>query len=62
MYCCGQKHPETGYVCTRKDIDLEEEVEALAEHPVEGGEVEEEGKHPAGTVHLVKHGHRHICR
>ena len=31
-------------------------------HPVEGGEVEEEGKHPAGAVHLVKHGHRHICR
>ena len=37
-------------------------ISTFNKHPVEGGEVEEEGKHPAGAVHLVKHGHRHICR
>ena len=34
---------ETGY------SDLEEEVEALAEHPVEGGEVEEVGEGEGGA-------------
>ena len=32
------------WLCAREDIDLEEEVEALAEHPVEGGQVEEVGE------------------
>ena len=31
-------------ICTRKESNLEEEVESLAEHPVEGGEVEEVGE------------------
>ena len=37
------------WLCTRKDIDLEEEVEALAEHPVEGGQVEEVGEGEGGA-------------
>ena len=31
-------------ICTRKESNLEEEVESLAEHPVKGGEVEEVGE------------------
>ena len=31
-------------ICTRKESNLEEEVESLTEHPVEGGEVEEVGE------------------